>query len=514
MTSAPQGPSISGDNLAGTWQPGTGAPFSAIAAATGLPLTPTFRQAGPEQLEQATRAAAGAAAAYRQLPRHQRVAFLEKAAEAIDGLGDTLTERVVAETGLPQARAIGERGRTVGQLRLFAEVVREGSFLGARHDVALPERRPLPRPELRLVHIPIGPVAVFGASNFPLAFSVAGGDTASALAAGCPVVVKAHPAHPGVSELVARAMADAATATGMPEGVFAMLHGGPELGQALVRDPRIRAVGFTGSRSAGLALLDVARSRPTPIPVYAEMSSVNPVVILPGAISAPADSQRLAAAYLGSLTKEAGQFCTNPGLLLLPSGPAGDAFLAAVAAAVGGVAAQTMLTAGITQAYAAHLGQWRDTPGVRVVVGADADAAGVTPTVLQTELAVFTSTPALTGEVFGPAGLVVRYGDLDTLAQALADLEGQLTATVHAGSDDLEAARRILPVLEDRAGRLLWGGWPTGVEVAPAMVHGGPWPATSAPMTTSVGTLAIDRWLRPVCYQDLPIALLPPELQP
>ena len=245
------------------------------------------------------------------------------------------------------------------------------------------------------------------------------------------------------------------------------------------------------------------------------MSSVNPVVILPGAISAPADSQRLAAAYLGSLTKEAGQFCTNPGLLLLPSGPAGDAFLAAVAAAAGGVAAQTMLTAGITQAYAAHLGQWRDTPGVRVVVGPDADApTGVTPTVLQTELAVFTSTPALTGEVFGPAGLVVRYGDLDTLAQALADLEGQLTATVHAGSDDLEAARRILPLLEDRAGRLLWGGWPTGVEVAPAMVHGGPWPATSAPMTTSVGTLAIDRWLRPVCYQDLPIALLPPELQP
>lgn len=521
MTSAPPAsaqpdqpaPEITGDTLvAGAWQPGHGGAFQATRAATGQRLDPVFRESGADQLAAATAAAAGAAAAYRGLPREQRAAFLEAAATAIDALGDRLTERVVAETALPPARAAGERARTVGQLRLFAQVIRDGSYRGVRHDVALPERTPLPRPDLKLVHIPVGPVAVFGASNFPLAFSVAGGDTASALAAGCPVVVKAHPAHPGVSELVARAVAEAAASTGMPPGVFSMLHGGPEVGQALVRDRHIRAVGFTGSRAGGLALLEAARTRPSPIPVYAEMSSVNPVVVLPGALADAGAAEALAAAYLGSLTKEAGQFCTNPGLLFLPAGAAGEAFLDAARQAADPLPAQTMLTPGIAQAYAAGLGRWCDTAGVRAVASGSVSDGAAKPTVLQTDLATFTSNPGLHDEVFGPAGLVVRYPAVADLHPVLAALEGQLTASIHAGASDLEDARGLLAVLEGRVGRVVWGGWPTGVEVAPAMVHGGPWPATSAPATTSVGTLAIARWLRPVCYQDLPESLAPPEL--
>ncbi len=496
--------------IAGSWEPGTGTTFAATDPATGATLSPSFAESGPEQIEAATRAAAGAAAAYRAVPRPERARFLEAAADAIDALGDELTERVVAETGLPEARPTGERGRTVGQLRLFAAVVRDGAYLGVRHDEALPERTPLPRPELRLVQVPVGPVAVFGASNFPLAFSVAGGDTASALAAGCPVVVKAHPAHPGVSELVARAVASAAEATGMPAGVFSMLHGGAEVGQALVRDPRIRAVGFTGSRAGGLALVETARSREVPIPVYAEMSSVNPVVVLPGAL---ADPTTLAGDYVWSLTREAGQYCTNPGLLFLPEGAAGDAFLDAARDAADDVGSQTMLTGGIADAYAQGLDSWRRSSGVSVVADHGSDERAAAPTVLTTDLDSFSAAADLHGEVFGPAGLVVRYPSVDALLPVLGGLEGQLTATIQGTDADVEDARRLLPVLEDRAGRVLFGNWPTGVEVASAMVHGGPYPATSAPATTSVGTLAIARWLRPVSYQNVPDALLPPELR-
>ncbi|MFC7488896.1 aldehyde dehydrogenase (NADP(+)) [Knoellia sp. CPCC 206453] len=496
--------------LRGRWTPGTGPAFHAVDPATGAALPGAFHDSGPEQVEDACLAASQAAPAYRALPREVRAQFLEAVADEIDALGDSLTERVVAETALSPARATGERGRTIGQLRLFAGVVRDGDFLGRRHDPALPDRAPLPRSDLRLVHVPVGPVAVFGASNFPLAFSVAGGDTASALAAGCPVIVKAHPAHPGVSELVAGAVQRAAEKSGVPEGVFALVHGGAEVGQALVADPRVRAVGFTGSRRAGLALVHAAQGRDVPVPVYAEMSSVNPVVILPGALETPS---QLAAEYAESLTKDAGQYCTNPGLVFVPEGAAGDQFVTSSVRALSEVPPQAMLTTAIAEACAVGVDAWREIDGVEALTTGSLTGASATPSLVSTDLEVFRREADLSAEVFGPAGLVVRYPSVDVLLEALAEIEGQLTATVHGAESDHDTARLLLDVLEDRAGRLLWGGWPTGVEVASAMVHGGPWPATSAPATTSVGTLAIARFLRPVSYQNVPEELLPVELR-
>ncbi|MFE1754811.1 aldehyde dehydrogenase (NADP(+)) [Streptomyces anandii] len=499
--------------VAGHDVPGEGPVWRGAVAATGEARGPWLRDASPRQIAQAARAAAAAAREFRALPAHRRAAFLDACAEEIEALGEDLLELASAESGLPRARLTGERARTCGQLRMFAALVRGGDAVGVRVDPALPGRRPLPRPDLRLRRIPVGPVAVFGASNFPLAFSVAGGDTASALAAGCPVLTKAHPAHPGTCELVARAVTTAARRTGMPAGVFSLLVGrGTEVGQALVRDPRITAVGFTGSRAGGLALVEAANARPVPIPVYAEMSSVNPVIVLEGAL---ADPTALAAAYVASLTSGAGQFCTNPGLLLLPAGEAGDAFRAAVAEAVSGTAGQVMLTPGIAGAYDEGWGRWAAVDGVRVVArgvpGESPYAPG--PVVLECDAAAYAAHGDLAGEVFGAAGLVVRWSGTEELLALLEGIEGQLTATLQGTGADLATAARLLPVLEERAGRILWGGWPTGVEVCHAMVHGGPWPATSAPATTSVGTLAVDRWLRPVCYQSFPEALLPGELR-
>ena len=495
----------------GTWVPGTGSPFHAVDPATGADLEPEFRESGLEQVAEASAAAHGAATAYRALPLADRAAFLVAIAEEIEALGDALLDQVVAETALPRARATGERGRTMNQLRLFATVVEDGVFLGRRHDEALPDRAPLPRPDLRMAMVPVGPVAVFGASNFPLAFSVAGGDTASALAAGCPVVVKAHPAHPGVSELVAGAVLRAAERTRMPSGVFGLVHGGAAAGRALATDPAIRAVGFTGSRAGGLALVEAAAARPVPIPVYAEMSSVNPVVILPGALTDPA---ALAAGYADSLTRESGQYCTNPGLTFVPEGSAGDAFVAKAAEAVGAMTAQPMLTPGIAANARSGVERWRSTADVSVVSeGSAAGANAPAPLLATAPLAALAEDPALADEVFGAAGLVVRYPSIDGLLPVLAGLEGQLTATIHGTEADLSEAARLVPVLEDRAGRVLWGGWPTGVEVASAMVHGGPFPATSAHATTSVGTLAIARWLRPVSFQSFPADLLPTEFR-
>jgi NADP-dependent aldehyde dehydrogenase len=357
-------------------------------------------------------------------------------------------------------------------------------------------------------------VAVFGASNFPLAFSTAGGDTASALAAGCPVVVKAHNAHPGTGELVAQAVARAAERTGMPAGVFSLVFGlGTELGAALVTDPRIQAVGFTGSRAGGLALVAAAAGRPQPIPVYAEMSSTNPVILLEGALAG--DPRPLATAYLASLTSGSGQFCTNPGLLFLPEGPAGDAFLTAVADEAAQATGQTMLTPQIHAAFGEGIERLGAHPSVQTIarglVGSESHAPA--PMLFATQLAALAEDHGLTEEVFGAAGLVVRFDDATRLAEYLADLGGQLTATIHATEDDEGQAALLLPVLETRVGRILFNGWPTGVEVTHAMVHGGPFPATSDARATSVGTLAIERFQRPVCYQDVPAALLPPPVR-
>lgn len=490
---------------------GSGPEIRAIDPARGVTLEPAFSTATVAEVARAAELAGEAFDAYRAVPLETRARFLEAIADNIMALGDALIERAHLETALPVARLQGERGRTVGQLRLFARVVRDGYFLDATIDPAQPERQPLPRADLRLSNIPLGPVAVFGASNFPLAFSVAGGDTASALAAGCPVVVKAHNAHPGTSELVGRAVQQAVTSLGLPEGTFSLVFGeGNETGTALVAHPAIQAVGFTGSRRGGLALVAVAQSRAVPIPVYAEMSSINPVFLMPAALEARAE--KIAAGFVDSLTLGAGQFCTNPGLVIGIEGPALERFRQAVAQAVAAKGATTMLTPGIFNAYQQGSKAVAEHGDVKVVgQGAPSDpacnAAGAA--VFSTTAEQFLAAPELEAEVFGPTSLVISCRDAGQVRAVAEHLEGQLTATLFLDDADVEAARALLPTLERKAGRILANGYPTGVEVCHAMVHGGPFPATSAPATTSVGTLAIRRYLRPVCYQDLPDALLP-----
>ncbi|WP_234004352.1 aldehyde dehydrogenase (NADP(+)) [Chromobacterium vaccinii] len=484
----------------------------AIDPSTDQALEPGYPGADREQVEQACALAWEAFDAYRETAPETRARFLETIADEMEALGDALIERAMAETGLPRARLQGERGRTCGQLRLFARTVRAGEWLDARVDSALPQRQPLPRADLRQRQVALGPVAVFGASNFPLAFSVAGGDTASALAAGCPVIVKAHSAHPGVSELAGLAITRAVEKCELPAGVFALLFGeGREAGQALVADPRVKAVGFTGSRSGGLALCQLAQSRPEPIPVYAEMSSTNPIFLLPAALQARGEA--LAQGFVGSLTLGAGQFCTNPGLIVAQQGPALDGFIAAAVAALRQSPAQTMLTPGIFRAFQAGVEAWS---GHARQLAAGLPATGPNQCQAQLWLADardYLANPALQAEVFGAASLIVQCRDEAELRQFAEQLEGQLTATLQLDEGDLDLAHALLPTLERKAGRILVNGWPTGVEVCDAMVHGGPYPATSDARATSVGTAAIQRFLRPVCYQDLPDALLPPALR-
>ena len=487
--------------------------FGAVNPATGETLEPSFSSAGADAVAEAAALAEAAFPAYAATDPASRAAFLEACAEAILAIGDELIVRAMAETGLPRARLEGERGRTVGQLRLFAQVVRQGDWLDATIDPAQPERAPLPRPDLRRLNVALGPVAVFGASNFPLAFSVAGGDTASALAAGCPVIVKGHSAHPGTGELVARALIEAVKSSGMPDGTFSLLPGNNrELGAALVSDPRIKAVGFTGSRGGGLALMKLAAQRPEPIPVYAEMSSVNPVVLMPAALEARAEA--IGAAFVQSLTMGAGQFCTNPGLVLAVDSPALDRFVAAAAEALGVAPGAVMLSPGIHASYERGVAALSSHAAVRTVARGCV-GEGVNQGVgalFETDAASFLADPALGHEVFGSSSLVIRCRDLHELARVIVSLEGQLTASFHLDPADEAAAAPLVPLLAQRAGRVLANGWPTGVEVSPAMVHGGPFPATSDSRTTSVGTLAMMRFVRPVCFQNLPAALLPPAL--
>ena len=474
----------------------------------------TFQAHGPADVEAACAAAAAAFQTYRAGELDARAAFLERIGAEILGIGDVLIETAMRESGLPRARLEGERGRTVGQLNMFADVVRQGRWLSLRVDPALPQRQPLPRPDLRMRMVPLGPVAVFGASNFPLAFSTAGGDTASALAAGCPVVVKGHPAHPETGELVAQAIRRAVEACGMPQGVFAHLVGpGNELGQALVQDPRIAAVGFTGSRAGGLALLRLAQARPVPIPVYAEMSSINPVLLMPKALAARGAA--LGAAFVASLTMGAGQFCTNPGLLVAIEGEGLDAFIASAREALCQSTGTRMLTSGIHAAFeqgvAALCAHDRVETIARGQVGEGVNCGQAA--LFATTADAFLEDEALGHEIFGASSLLVRCRDETEMARVLEAAEGQLTATIQMEEDDVELAARLMPILELKAGRILANGWPTGVEVTHAMVHGGPFPATSDGRTTSVGSLSIDRFLRPVSYQNLAPELLPPELR-
>jgi alpha-ketoglutaric semialdehyde dehydrogenase len=498
---------LRGNNLVGSQSvAGAGAAFHVCDAATGEKLEPGFGSAAMSDLEDACRLAAQAFRPFRLLPLAQRAEFLEAIAKNIEALGDDLILRAMQETGLPRGRLEGERGRTAGQLRLFAQMVHDGGFLDVRIDPEIADRKPARRPDIREQHIGLGPVAVFGASNFPLAFSVAGGDTVSALAAGCPVIVKAHSAHPGTSELVGQAIQAAARGLDLPDGVFSLLFdSGFAIGAALVAAPQIKAVGFTGSRPGGMALFKIARERAEPIPFYAEMSSINPVILLPGALQERGET--IARDFVAALTLGVGQFCTNPGLVLGLESPELDSFAAAAGAALVDVTPGPMLTAGIRSAFLRGVSRLSGHDAV-TRVGGDAPAA-----LFSASADAFREHAELAEEVFGPASLVVRCKSVEDLIGLLESLEGQLTAAIHIADKDQDIAARLLPVLEEKAGRVLINGFGTGVEVCHAMVHGGPFPSTSDSRTTSVGTMAVRRFLRPVAYQDLPERLLPDSLK-
>lgn len=466
----------------------------------------------PEHVDQAVAAAEAAFDGFAALRREQRATFLRAIADEIEARGAALTEIAMRETGLPAPRLEGERGRTTGQLRLFADHIEAGDYLDRRHDPALPDRAPMPRPDLRLIQHPVGPVAVFGASNFPLAFSVAGGDTASALAAGCPVVVKGHEAHPGTSEIVAEAILAAITAQDLPRGIFSLVQGGArETGSALVTHPLIQAVGFTGSLAGGRALFDLCAQRSVPIPFYGELGSVNPVFVLPEALRQR--GSEIAAQWAGSLTLGAGQFCTNPGIAILPDAPETAGFVDAATRALSETGAQVTLTETIAEAYRAGRARMADADCVETRLDAPCEGRSAAPTLLQTTGAAFLANRELHEEVFGPLGLIVVVEDMAEMHAVSSALSGQLTCTLQMAPDDTGDARALLGPLARKAGRVLVNGFPTGVEVADAMVHGGPYPASTNFGHTSVGTMAIRRWLRPVCYQNLPEDLLPDDLR-
>ena len=484
---------------------------NSVDATTGQALPYDFYQATAQEVDRAACAAAAAYPAYKALSAERRAAFLDAIADELDALDDEFVALVCRETALPAARIAGERGRTSGQMRLFATVLRRGDFYAARIDQALPERTPLQRPDVRQYRIGLGPVAVFGASNFPLAFSTAGGDTASALAAGCPVVFKAHSGHMATAEQVADAILRAAERTGMPQGVFNMIYGAG-VGEALVKHPSIQAVGFTGSLKGGRALCDMAAARPQPIPVFAEMSSINPVIILPQALQVR--SATVARELAASVVQGCGQFCTNPGLVIGLRSPAFTAFIEQLAGQINEQPAQTMLNAGTLRSYAKGVSQLAEHALVEHLAGLAQQGAQAQPQVFRADVRLLLEgDPVLQEEVFGPTTVVIEVQDAAQLDAAIQSLHGQLTATLIGEPEDLQQFGGLTPLLEQKVGRILINGYPTGVEVCDAMVHGGPYPATSDARGTSVGTLAIDRFLRPVCFQNYPDSLLPEPLK-
>ncbi|WP_407310321.1 aldehyde dehydrogenase (NADP(+)) [Pseudomonas sp. nanlin1] len=482
-----------------------------IDAHTGERLPGAFHQATLDEVDAAVAAASAAFPLYRQLPATRRAEFIEAIAEELDRLDDDFIALTCQETALPSARIVGERGRTSGQMRLFAQVLRRGDFYSARIDQALPTRTPLPRPDLRQYRIGVGPVAVFGASNFPLAFSTAGGDTAAALAAGCPVVFKAHSGHMATAERVAEALIRAAERTNMPVGVFNMIFGSG-VGEALVKHPGIQAVGFTGSLKGGRALCDIAAARPHPIPVFAEMSSINPVLVLPQALETR--GAQIAKELCGSVVQGCGQFCTNPGLVLGIRSAAFTAFIEQLGGHLAEQAPQTMLNAGTLTSYSKGLQALLAHPGIEHLSGQAQAGNQAQPQLFGADVSLLLEqNELLQEEVFGPCTIVIQVADEAELLRAVRALHGQLTATLLADEQDLPTFALVFGALEERVGRVLVNGYPTGVEVCDAMVHGGPYPATSDARGTSVGTLAIDRFLRPVCYQNVPDSLLPAALQ-
>ncbi len=505
---------LHGKNFIGGNLSGQGAStFQASNPASGETLQPRFHEASEAEVNLAVRSGEAAFAHSQVQPPDRIATFLDAIADQIFQLGDELIHRAQHETALPEARLIGERGRTISQIKMFAELIREGSWVEARIDTAMPDRKPLPKPDLRRQLIPIGPVIVFAASNFPLAFSVAGGDTISALAAGNPVVVKAHPAHPGTSELVAAAIEAAIRATGMPDGMFSMVHGvSHHAGLALVRHPAARAVAFTGSLQGGRALFDAAAARPEPIPVYAEMGSTNPVFILPDVLSK--NSARIAQELFQSVTLGVGQFCTNPGLVFGLQNDLLTSFIAKTAELATAAAAGTMLYPALCSRFHEGLSRVRNLPGVRVAGEAPSGNAGQAgATVLVTDSRTFMQHQLLVEELFGPATLMVACASASEMEQIARALPGQLTATLHGTDADLQQHANLVAILRNKAGRLIFNAFPTGVEVCPSMHHGGPYPATTDAHFTSVGTAAITRFARPLCFQNFPDPALPPALR-
>lgn len=483
-----------------------------VQPGTGAELDPPYIGAAPDDVERAMALAAAAFPVFSNLSGQSRAAFLREIAVEIESVVDDIVERGQLETALPEPRLRGETARTTGQLRMFANLIEEGSWVDARIDHADPERKPIPKVDLRAMLRPLGTVAVFCAGNFPLAYSVAGGDSAAAWAAGCPVLVIAHDGHLGVAEIVAAAVVRAAKSCDMPEGVFSLLHGGGHtVGQAVVKHPVTQAVGFTGSRAGGTALMEIAANRPQPIPVYAEMSSVNPIVILPGALAR--GEEALAEAFFGSLTLGVGQFCTNPGLVFLPT-ETGGPFLTKLTSLVESAAPGMMLNAPICKSYEESTAKVASTEGVETLArgGNQAAAGEAAPVVYTVSISDFLKHGSLQHEMFGPATLIVR-GTLEEIRAAVPQLEGQLTASLHATETELAANPELVFALRNRCGRLIFNGFPTGVEVCNSMVHGGPFPASSDGRSSSVGTLAIHRFCRPVAWQSFPDAALPPELQ-
>lgn len=463
-------------------------------------------------IDAAVQAAEASFLDYSARPRAARAAFLRAIAAEIDARAEAITTASTSETGLPAARIEGERGRTIMQLQVFADHIETGAYLDYRRDQPLPDRKPLPRPDLRVMQHPVGPVAIFGASNFPLAFSVAGGDTASALAAGCPVVVKGHEAHPATSEIVACAIDAAIRQTGMPPGVFSLVHGGSrETGQHLVTHPLIKAVGFTGSLAGGRALFDLCAQRREPIPFFGELGSVNPIFLLPGALAKR--GAEIAGGWAASLTMGAGQFCTKPGIAVVIEGPEADAFAASAVSALRKVDPQVMLTPDIAEAFRSGRDQVREKRDVETLLSYHSDARSVPPYLCRVTGKAWLADQGLAAEVFGPLGMLVTVKDAAEMLRVAESLHGQLTCGLHIDDLDTQSARALMPVLTRKAGRILANGFPTGVEVAHAMVHGGPYPASTNFGASSVGTLSIRRWLRPVCYQDIPEALLPDDLR-
>lgn len=490
--------------VAGQWLDGNGTFTSSPAHGPAH----AFAVGTVELVNRAAEAAEDAFLSYGYSSRADRAAFLRAIADEIEARADAITEIGTQETGLPVARLQGERGRTTGQLRLFADHIEKGDFLDRRFDAALPDRQPAPRPEIRLIQRPIGPVAVFGASNFPLAFSTAGGDTAAALAAGCPVVVKGHSAHPGTGEIIAEAVLAAVQKTGVHPGVFSLIQGGNrQVGEAVVQHPLIKAVGFTGSLAGGRALFNLCAARPEPIPFFGELGSVNPMFVLPEAVKARAES--LGQGWAGSLAMGAGQFCTNPGIAIVQDGADADRFTAAAVEALAKVAPQTMLTDGIAKAYQDGQARFEGRNTVKPLLTTESTGRNALPNLFEISGDQFLADHALSEEVFGPLGLVVRVSSVDEMEQLARNFEGQLTATIHMDAGDLVDAKRLRPFLERKAGRVLVNGFPTGVEVVDSMVHGGPYPASTNFGATSVGTMSIRRFLRPVSYQNFPEGLLP-----